>query len=166
MQFLIFGLVIYCFFNPNVGSWILIAIVALFEAWILLANQTKIKVKNKNNKYTQKEVELIEKYRLFFQYPFFCRSLSRVFSATQLSAFILVPLFLINSLIPQAIIIGINYFIASQFAVILNPQFFLHDNIDKRRVKDPKLIARYTENMLAIDSALKKMYQSRINKTL
>lgn len=158
MQFLILGLVIFSFFNPNIGSWTFIIVAALLELWVILANLSKIKVNNENNKYTLNEVKIIERYRLFFQYPFICRELSATFSAIHLAVFPLVPWLLIKGYYIQALIIGINYFIVAQLAVILNPQFFLHDNLDKGKIKDPKYIAQFTEDMTAIDSALKKMY--------
>jgi hypothetical protein len=157
MQLLIFGIVIFTFFKPLLGSWVFIVISGVLELWIVLANHTKVKVKN-NDKYTQKEVEVIERYRLFFQYPFASRVFSPVFSGIQLAVFPLVPWLIIKGFIVQAVIIGFNYFIATQLAVILNPQFFLHDNIDKGKIKRQEDIARFTEDMNAIDSALKKMY--------
>ncbi len=158
MRFLILGLVILSFFKPVLGAWLFIAVAALLELWVALVNTSKIKVKNINNKYTLKEIELIEHYRLFFQYPIISRQLSSMFSAIQLAVFPLVLWLLIKGLFLQAIIIGANYFIASQLAVILNPQFFLHDNIDKGKIKKPEDVAKFTEDMRAIDSAIEKMY--------
>lgn len=161
MRFVVLGLVILTFFKPVLGSWAFIIVVALLELWIVLANISKIQVKNENNKYTPKEVEMIERYRLFFQYPFASRIFSPAFSAIQLAVFPLVPWLLIKGLFIQAIVIGLNYFVATQLAVILNPQFFLHDNIDKGKIKKPEFIAQFTEDMNAIDTALEKMYSSK-----
>lgn len=161
MRFLILGIVILSFVKPTLGSWAFIIIVALLELWIVLANRSKIKVKNDNNKYTPKEVEIIERYRLFFQYPFASRIFSPAFSAIQLAVFPLVPWLLIKGLFIQAVVIGLNYFIATQLAVTLNPQFFLHDNLDKGKIKKPEYIAQFTEDMNAIDSALEKMYSPK-----
>ncbi len=159
MQFLILGIVILTFFKPAFGSWVFVIIVALLELWIVFVNRSKIKVKNDNNKYTLKEVEVIERYRLFFQYPFASRIFSQMFSGIQLAVFPLVPWLLIKGLFIQAVVIGLNYFVATQLAVVLNPQFFLHDNIDKGKIKkDPEFKVRFTEDMNAIDSALEKMY--------
>lgn len=161
MRFLILGIVILTFFNPAFGSGAFIITVALLELWIVLANRSKIQVKDDNNKYTSKEVAMIERYRLFFQYPFASRIFSPAFSAIQLAVFPLVPWLIIKGLFIQAIVIGLNYFVASQLAVILNPQFFLHDNIDKGKIKKPEFIAQFTEDMNAIDSALEKMYSPK-----
>ncbi len=158
MQLLVLALVILTFFKPFIGSLVFIIIAALLEIWIVLANSSKIKVKNDNNKYTSKEIELIQRYPLFFRYPITSRMLSPMFSGIQLAAFLLVPWLFIKGLYLQAIVIGLNYFVATQLAVILNPQFFLHDNLDKGRIKKPELVAEFTDDMNAIDSALKKMY--------
>ena len=101
MRFLILGIVILTFIKPTLGSWAFIITVALLELWIVLANRSKIKVKNDNNKYTPKEVEMIERYQLFFQYPFASRIFSPAFSAIQLAVFPLVPWLLIKGLFIQ-----------------------------------------------------------------
>lgn len=103
---------------------------------------------------------MIEKYRIFFQFPFASRMLSPAFSAILLSAFLLVPWFIIKGLYIQAILVGLNYFVAGQLSVLTNPQFFLHDNLDKGKIKDPIMIFKFKSDMDAIDSALKKMYLS------
>jgi len=156
MQIIVLIPIVIAFFNPGIGSVIFIVVSALLELWIILANLSKIKVKNEDNKYTPKEVEVIERYRLFFQYPTASRIISPMLSAIQLSAFILVPWLLFKGLYIQAVIIGANYFVASQLAVILNPQFFLHDNLDKGKIKDPIQLLRFKQDMNAIDSALEK----------
>jgi len=161
MRYIVLAVVILTFFKSTIGSWIFIALAAILELWVILANLTKIRVKNENNKYTPKEVEIIERYRLFFKYPFVSRILSPAFSAIHLAVFPLVPWLLIKGLYIQGVIIGLNYFVAAQLAVILNPQLFLHDNLDKGRIKDFEQILRFTEDMEAIDSALKKMYLSK-----
>ncbi len=161
---LILLLVATSFWKPAIGSILFIVVAFLLEGWILLTNLRKISVKNEDNKYTPKEVEVIERYHLFFQYPTACRILSRMFSAIQLSVFLLVPWLLFKGLYIQATIIGLNYFFSSQLAVILNPQFFLHDNLDKSKIKDLSMKLTMTEDMHAIDSALEKMYLIKENK--
>lgn len=161
MRLIILALVIACFWKAEIGSILFIAVAFLLELWIILANLSKVKVKNENNKYTAEEVNVIERYRLFFQYPTASRMLSPMLSAIQLSVFLLVPWLLFKGLYVQAIIIGANYFIASQLAVILNPQFFLHDNLDKGKIKDQNYRDRFTRDMHAIDSALEKMYSPK-----
>ncbi len=151
------------FWKPNTGSILFISFAFLLECWIFLANLQKIEVKNENNKYTSKEVEVIKRYRLFFQYPIISRILSRMFSGIQLSVFILVPWLLFKGVYIQALIIGLNYFISQQLALILNPQFFLHNNLDKGKIKNPSVKSKMTEDMYAIDSALEKMYSKSPN---
>jgi hypothetical protein len=161
MQILVLILIIITFINPMIGSIIFMLVGGFLEILVILANQNKIRVKNNDNKYTLKEVEVVERYRLFFQYSFASKILSPIFSAIQLSVFILVPWLLYRGLFVNAIIIGINYFVAGQLAVILNPQFFLHDNVDKGKIKDPLQLLKYKQDMEAIDSALEKMYLNK-----
>lgn len=166
MRLIILFLVIYAFINTSVGSTIFLIIAFILNAYIFILNKSKAKVKLKKSSknYTQGEIKMIEKYHIFFRYPTASRMLSPVFSAIQLSAFVLVPLFLYKSLWIQAVLTGVNYFIASQFAVILNPQFFLHDNVDKNKIKDQKMLEKYKKDMQVIDSALKKIYSADGNQ--
>ncbi|MFH0936937.1 MAG: hypothetical protein V1808_01435 [Candidatus Daviesbacteria bacterium] len=164
MRIIILIPIIIAFFNPSLGSVIFIVVSALLELWMVLVNLRKIEVINTNKKYTPKEVEVIERYRIFFRYPTVSRIISTMFSVIQLSVFILVPWLLFKGVYVQAIIIGANYFVATQFAVILNPQFFLHDNLDKGKIKDPIQLLRYKQDMDAIDSAMEKMYLDKKDK--
>ncbi len=165
MQILALALVVFTFLSPWLGSITFIVIVAMLEVWIILVNLSKIKVNNKNNKYTPEEVGAIEHYRLFFRYPFASKILSPVFSGIQLSVFVLVPWLIFKGLYFNAVVIGLNYFIASQLAVMLNPQFFLHDNVDKGKIKDPIQLLRFKQDMDVVDSALEKMYLGQGNKS-
>lgn len=161
LKLFILALTIATFFYPNAGSIFFIVIAFILEINIFLMNLSKIKIKNDANKYTQEEEKVIGRYHLFFRYPMASRSFSAMLSAIQISALILVPWLLFKELYAQAITIGLNYFIAGQFAVILNPQFFLHDNLDKNKIKDPKMKLVFKEDMDNIDSALEKMYLDR-----
>lgn len=161
MQIIIVGLIILTFIYPLVASWVFIGIALLLELWFILANRSKIKVKNIDNVYTSHEIKMIERYQLFFQYPMACRALSSAFSMIHLATFLLTPWLLIKGIYLQAVLIGLNYFITTQLSVMTNPQFFLHDNLDKGRIKDPQQRLEFYVDMEAIDSALKKMYSSK-----
>lgn len=154
----ILGFIIFTFFNPVWGSWVYIGFIALFEMFIVLNNSSKIKVDNKNNKYTPAEVRVIERYGVFFRFPLTSRGYSKLCSGIGMSAFIFVPWLLFNGLYVQAVLIGLNYFITGQLAVILNPQFFLHQEVEKRTDLLSEAYMIYSADMEAIDSALFKMY--------
>lgn len=164
MQIIVLIPIVIAFFRPGMGSVIFIVVSALLELWVTLSNLTKIKVRNEDNKYTPKEIEVIERYKLFFQYPFASKMLSPMFSGIQLSVFVLVPWLLFKGLYINAAIIGLNYLLASHLAVILNPKFFLHDNIDKGKIKNPMQLLMFKQDMDAIDSALEKMYLTKRDK--
>lgn len=157
MKLVVSAFVIYVFFNPSLGSWLYLGLIILLMGWISLVSKQKITPKSPD-KYTPDEIAVIEKYPIFFQYPFVSRNLSATFSAIQLSTFILVPLLLIKMQYIQAIILGISYFFTAGYAVKLNPQFFLHDNLDKGKIKDFKTRWEFEMEMRAIDNALEKLY--------
>ena len=155
---LVLGLLAFTFLNPLFGSWIFIGFICLLEIWIVLAGRTKIQVNNKNSKYTIDEVDIIEKYHLFFQFPVIARMLSKTFSAIQLSSFIFVPYMLFSGYWIQALIVLVQYFVVPQFAVTLNPQHFLTDNLSNNRIKDQKYRRRFEVDLEVLNSALEKMY--------
>lgn len=148
--------------KPFVGFliYIYIAVYALMIIWILLDQKAGgVKVKNENNKYTLDEFQVIEKYYIFLRYPFVSRSLSAMFSGFQIAVFVLTPYFAYKALWIPAILVAISYFVSPQFSVKLNPQFFLHDNLDKGKIKDGhEFYQQYSTEMKAIDSTLAKMY--------
>lgn len=161
MRLLILFLIIFTLFNAKIGSIVFISVALLTELWVFITNFSKIRIKNDDNKFTDGEIKIIEKYHLFFRFPMAGRVLSPMFSAIQLSVFILVPWLLFKGQYIQGIIIGLNYFVAGQIAVILNPQFFLHDNLDKNKIKDVDVRKDFEEDMHNIDSVLEKMYLSK-----
>lgn len=163
MKLVVLGLVIYAFFNAVVASWIFIAISFLLITWIFLANRDKVEVTNKK-KYNEVEIEMIETYHLFFRYPTMTRMLSRTFSAIQMATYVLMVLLLFKGLIVQFFLVAVIYFFSQQYAVILNPQFFHHDNIEHNRIKDDRQRLIVKMKMYAIDSALEKMYMPKEKK--
>lgn len=146
------------FITPTLGSWLYIAIIFLLELVIILAGRNKIRVKNNDNKYTNEEIRIIEKWPLFFQYPMASRSFSSFFSGVQVLSFIFIPFMLIKGYWPQMIVGILQYFIAPQFAVPLNPQHFLRDNLTKGRIKNHEYKIEFEKDYKVLESALDKMY--------
>lgn len=153
MRFILIGLIIYSFWNPNFASLIFIIIVSLLELWLFMAGQSyKKRVLKDEEKFTEAEKRVYNKFRIFFNVPTFSRMLSPSFSLIQLAPIILTPWLLIKGLFIQGILIALNYFIANNYAVTLNPQFFLHDAVEKRNKLE------FKEDMGAVDSLLEKLY--------
>lgn len=166
MRLVLLILVIFTFFNPKWGSIVYIVFAALMGLWVILANISKVQVNNENGKYTPDEIEVIERYHLFFRYPFISRILSTMFSGMQIATFILVPWLLFKGQYIQSVVLIINYFVTQQLSVTLNPQFFLHDNVDKGKIKDPVYLEKFVRDMHNIDSALEKMYLKNQDSTV
>ena len=89
----------------------------------------------KNLNLSKDEEDIFTKYYAFFKYPVGAPDISRVLVIIQLSAFIFAPLLWYKGLIIQAIILAINYFVASSFAVKLNPAHYLAEDIKKGGTK-------------------------------
>ncbi len=166
MQFLVFTLVIFCFVKPIVGFWAFISFAAFLEISIVIANLSKFKVNNKNDKYNHKEEEIIRQYSFFFKFPSISRILSPTFSAIQISAVPLVPYFLYKSLYPQAFLIGINYIIASILAQRLNPKLSLQKSLGKVSLLNNQERQRASNELETIESALQKLNAENTNSLL
>lgn len=152
-------LIVFTFVNPSMGSIVFIIVAGLVEGYcgFMIYNNPKLEI---DNKYNSEEKAVIKRYHVFFMYPGASRMLSAFLSAIQLSAFILTPYLVWKGYWVQGIIIGLNYFLASQFSVPLNPQHFLHESLDKGKIKNPIFEEKARTEMKAIDSALEKMYTS------
>lgn len=157
---IIVAFIAFVLYNPGAGAIIFIAMTAIIEmyAGYLVYKKPELKI---DKKYSEFEQEIIRKYHIFFMYPVAARALSSFLSGIQLSVFILTPYLILKGFWIHGIIIGLNYFLASQFSVPLNPQHFLHDNLDKGKIKDAEFARKARLEMNAIDSIMEKMYLSK-----
>jgi len=160
MKIIVYLLLFLVLWKPVIGFIVYLIVYGLMIVWILFVQtSSKIIVKNDDNKYTEQEIQAIEKYHIFFRSPVISRSLSAMFSGFQLAVFVLTPYLIYRGYLIPAIIIAISYFISPQFSVTLDPQFFLHDNLDKGKIKEGhKFYGKFKEEITSIDSALGKMY--------
>lgn len=150
--------IVWSFFGPIIASTIFISFFVILEGWLLLVHFSN-KPKYNLRYFTPSELKVLKKYHLYFRYPFSSKSFSSTVSGIQLSAFIFVPWLLFNKIWMQAIIIGINYFIAGKIAVKLNPRFFLHDAVDNHGAME------FTDEMNAVDSVCEKIINISKNRT-
>ena len=144
--------IVWSLFQPQIASNVFIVFFLLLEIWILLDHFTG-KPKTQTNIFTNAEWKVFKKYHLYFRFPFTSRLLSPVISGIQLSAFIFGPWLLYRKLWTQAIVIGLNYFVAGKVAVKLNPRVFLHDAVENHG--DVVLM----EEMTTVDRVCEKISQ-------
>ena len=104
--------------------------------------------------WTSEEVDIISKYYLFFRYPYACRSLGANASGVYLFGFVLGILLIFHHEWMYSTMVIINATVSMFLQSKLNPVFFLHDAVEKRKKEV------YREEMMLVDSICKKMFLS------
>ena len=121
---------------------------------ILLSTFDKPRIEH-TDLFSSVEIAIIQKYNLYFRYPFTAISLSTTLSFIQLSTFIWVPWLLYNHLWVPAVLIAINYFISALLSRKLNPQYFLRQAVEKKgkeHIRSEMLIVnKVCEKILEMD---------------
>lgn len=143
------GILAWGFFNPTIASIVFILMFITVECYVAFAGLSGRGMHG--DKLTARENALLREYFLFFRYPMTSRGLSSTIAGFQASAFIWVPLLIYKQYYVQALIIGINYFVAAPLAVKLNPQHYLRREALKG---SPEREAQLIE----IESLLNKLY--------
>ena len=148
-------LLIISFFYPLQASWIFVAFLVFLEGYLFLSSKKRKYSFSKDTCFNEEEQKIIEKYHLYFRYPFTARSLSTSLSFISISAILFVPWLLYNYLWPQAIIIGLNYFIAQLLSTKLNIRFYLHDAVERLKKEE------HRKEMMMVDSICEKISDSK-----
>lgn len=153
-------LLVTSFFYPTQASWFFVAFFVILEAYLLVTSR-KRKCSFAGDihfNFSDEEKRTIEKYHLYFRYPYTAKSLSASLSLIALSAIIWVPWLLYNHLWLQAIIIGLNYVAAQFFSTKLNIRFYLHDAVERLKQEE------HRKEMVLVDSICSKFLEPKTDK--
>lgn len=148
-------LLIISFLYPLQASWVFIAFLVFLEGYLFLTSIRRKYSFSRDISFNEEERKIIEKHHLYFRYPFTARSLSTSLSFIALSAIIFVPWLLYNHLWLQAVIIGLNYFIAQLLSTKLNIRFYLHDAVERLKKEE------HRKEMMMVDSICEKISNFR-----
>lgn len=149
-------LLVTAFISPLKTSWYFILFFLIIEGYLILISLVKSQHQFVSSAhFSNDEKRIFKKYYLYFKYPLASKSLSTSLSLIALSALILTPWFLYNSLWIQATLIGLNYFLAQFFSTKLNIRFYLHDAVE--RLKQEEL----RQDMILVDSVCEKILSSK-----
>lgn len=111
------------------ASWLLIAAIAGFEAWLFFRirkeGNAPAAVGEGPYHFTDEEAALIGRYRFYFTFPEVSRQASSALAAVGLTTLVLVPWMLYKVQFPQAILLGMNLFVVARFTKTLAPQLAL-----------------------------------------
>jgi hypothetical protein len=155
INILVIILLIMSFFYPLGASWVFIAFFIILETYLLVSSKRHENSAIDGVNLSEEEKQIIQKYHLYFRYPYSAKSLSTSLSLIALSAIIWVPWLLYNHLWVQSAIVGLNYIIAQFFSTKLNIRFYLHDAVEKLGHED------HRKEMLLVDSICDKILETR-----
>ena len=100
--------------NPHDMSWLYIAGVLAFEAWLYLKMRSvgglPVPAGEAPYHFSEDEARLVGCYRFYFVYPVIARQASSVLAAIGLTALILAPWLTYRLAFVQAAIVGLNLF--------------------------------------------------------
>lgn len=151
----VLAILIWSFFQIEIASTVFIVLIVLVESYQFFIDKIG-KPKINQLKLSDAEFKALQKYHIYFRFPFASRSVSSTLSAIQLSSFIWVPWLLYNHFWWQAVFVAANYLIAAHFAFKLNPGFFLYDAVYKKGKLEFEL------EMKAVDSLTEKIFKKKI----
>jgi len=153
--------VIWGIFRPLPAAIAHMCFAGMFEGYLLLTVLLR-RPAVPNVTWSDGELAAIRKYQVYFTFPFASREFSSVASGVQMTTLFWSPWLLYKGHWILAVIVGVNYFVAGSLSMKLNPRFFLHEAVDKRRD------LRYLDEMVAVDSVCEKIIaaQKRAHETV
>lgn len=149
--------ILWSFYDPSKASLLFIVTSLLIETWVAIKDYIlRHSFEPDNSKFNVEELQLIKKYHLYLAFPYTSRSLSSTLSLINLATFFWIPrLVLFGRFWPQAMVIGLNFFIAGYLAFKLNPRLFLHEAVDKDGKRE------FAHHKQVLESVVEKLYRER-----
>ncbi len=106
-------------------AWIYIAVVALFELWLLRrvrqAGSGPVSPGEPPYHFSDEQAALVQRYRFYFTYPALARGCSSILAAIGLTALGLAPWLTYKRVLLPAALIGLNLFAVARFTKLLAP---------------------------------------------
>lgn len=152
-------------FYPKAGSIAYIVVAAILGGFVFGANRGGTAIDNSDTRFTAEEVEVIERYHLFFRYRMLSRYLSAAFSGMQLLTFLIVPFLLFKTQYIQAAIIAASYYFAGKLSALLNPKHFIAAKIRNAGEKNAAYAILLMCEMDTIDAVLDKERLNHISQS-
>ena len=116
-------------------SWAYLAVVALFEIWLMrriaASGKGPVAVGEPPYRFSAEEAGFVARYRFYFAYPGMAREASSVLAALGLSALVLVPWLIYRMELVQALLVGLNLFLVARFTKELAPLMALRVRANK-----------------------------------
>lgn len=154
LRLVLLAILIYSFWNISFSSMVFLVIATIFNIW-LYSTQYLGKIEPDKSKWTEKEIDVLRKYHLYFQFPFTSKFNSSTASAIYIFGTILVVLLLWHGYWIKAIIMAINALASALISSKLNPRFYLHDAVERQNKY------QYHDEMIAVDSVCDKILKKQ-----
>ena len=146
------AILLYSFWNVNIGSLIFILLSSIVNLYLILTVLVfKPRLNTDWKKWSHKEIEIINRYRVFFCYPLASQSFSSSIASIYIFGLMLSLWLLLNGLWVQTVLVITNVFFAGGLRSRLNPVRIFHYAVEKQH----KL--QYLEEMNDVDSVVRKM---------
>lgn len=106
-------------------SWAYLALLALFEIWLMrrigVMDKGPVAANEPPYRFSAEEAALVGRYRFYFTYPGVARDASSVLAALGLTALVLVPWLTYKLEFIQALLTGANLFVVARLTKELSP---------------------------------------------
>jgi len=111
--------------SPVPMAWCYIAVVALFELWLLRrvthVGSAAVLAGEPPYHFSEEEAALVQRYRFYFTYPALARDCSSILAAIGLTALGLAPWLTFKRVLLPAALIGVNLLAVARFTKVLAP---------------------------------------------
>jgi hypothetical protein len=115
--------------NPEPMSWVFIAALAAFEAWLIArlraVERGPVPVEQAPYRFTAEEARFVERYRFYFTYPALAAQAGSVLAAIGLAGMVLALWLTFRQAFVQGALIGANLFLVGWLTKRLAPLFVL-----------------------------------------
>jgi hypothetical protein len=152
MRIILLALLIWSFWNISLASTLIIILATIFNIWVYSA-QYLGKIEADPKIWSEKETQMLNKYHVYFLYPFASKFNSSFASAVYLFGSILVLWLLWNGLWIKVVIMVINVIASSFISVKLNPRFFLHEAVERKHKTE------FYDDMITVDNICEKIIE-------
>lgn len=154
MKIILLALLIWSFWNIQLASILIIILATLFNIFVYSV-QYFGKIEANPEIWSEKEIQILKNYHIYFLYPFASKFNSSFASAIYLFGSILILWLLWNGLWIKAVIMLINAIAASFISVKLNPRFFLHELVERKHKTE------FYDDMITMDNICEKIIEKR-----
>ena len=161
LSILVYGILIWSFFQPSIASYVFLIFIACLEGWLLVAYSFgKPELVSSATDWSEAELSALRKYHLAFRFPFAIRTITSGLKAISLSSFLWVPWVLYKHHWIPAVLIGLNcVFVLSYLQIrCSDPRPYLGKVVNAGNLK-------YYDELEAVNTIYEKLFKTTSGKS-